>query len=120
LKLCIKCNQSKDLKEFGIQSIKPDGLNSYCKSCMQTYQLKYKYNISSEQYEQMFADQEYRCKICEIEPTNAVLFVDHCHDTGKIRGLICSPCNLALGHLKDSAWLCERAAKYLRTTSGAA
>lgn len=42
------------------------------------------------------------------------LDVDHCHDSGKVRGVLCNPCNVILGHARDRPDLLESAAKYLR------
>ncbi|MGE0576133.1 MAG: endonuclease VII domain-containing protein [Reyranella sp.] len=61
--------------------------------------------------------QEGRCKICRRPAEEGqwkVLRVDHDHATGKIRGLLCHHCNVALGHFGDSPELLERAAEYLR------
>lgn len=58
------------------------------------------------------------CKICRRPPafsTRGVLYVDHCHDTGRIRGLLCGQCNVGMGAFRDNAELLEIAATYLRT-----
>lgn len=63
--------------------------------------------------------QEYRCAIClrPVTITGASRFdVDHCHDTGEIRGILCAPCNRGIGMLRDDPVLCEIAAVYLRTS----
>jgi hypothetical protein len=75
--------------------------------------LKHRYNLSVEQYEGMLATQGGVCAICGRPPRRNRLAVDHCHATGRIRGLLCSPCNRFLGHLRDSPALLKRAAKYL-------
>lgn len=64
----------------------------------------------------MLEDQNGRCKICDIEAKDAmwsVLVVDHCHATGKIRGLLCNSCNVGLGKFKDNPRLVEKALGYL-------
>jgi len=76
--------------------------------------LKYRYGITEEAFEAMAEAQKHCCKICKHPPTKRGLFVDHCHDTKNIRGLLCYHCNLALGHMKDQPERLEKAAEYLR------
>lgn len=60
--------------------------------------LKKEYGLSLTAHDAMLSQQNGRCKICyEASP----LVVDHCHKTGKVRGLLCEPCNRGLGHFKD-------------------
>lgn len=79
-------------------------------------QLKVKYGITLEDYDKMYKSQNYKCAICDTENPNGqgVFHVDHCHNTGKIRGLLCHSCNTALGHLKDCINNLKRAIKYLK------
>ena len=90
--------------------------------------LKHRYGITEEQYDQMLIEQEYKCKICRQEPDKCQtkpdkcqtqpdkpLYVDHCHQTKVIRGLLCHKCNVALGHMNDDPEQLERAANYLRS-----
>jgi len=77
-------------------------------------QLKIKFNINIEQYNQLFYLQNHRCAICKDEcPTGRQLAVDHDHKTGKIRGLLCMECNIGLGKFKDSVDLLSKAISYL-------
>ncbi len=71
------------------------------------------YGITYEQYEALLQSQRGLCAICKQVPGRKGLGVDHCHETGQIRGLLCSRCNTALGLLKDRAENCLRAADYL-------
>jgi hypothetical protein len=71
-----------------------------------------KYKISLEDYDQMVLNQNGLCLICERVPKKR-LVVDHCHKTGKVRGLLCDPCNVALGFLEDDVTLLAKAIKYL-------
>ena len=73
------------------------------------------YGITSEQYKQMYEDQQGKCKICDTAPTKRNLHVDHCHSTNKVRGFLCSGCNTALGSFKDSPDLLTKAIEYLRS-----
>lgn len=79
--------------------------------------LKLKFGITLEQFNQMYNDQQGKCKICnrtsEETGDSRRLAVDHCHKTGIIRGLLCGNCNRGLGAFQDSEELLALAAKYL-------
>lgn len=77
--------------------------------------LKKKFGISVEEYNKMLFDQNGLCKICGCDGNSLGkrLAVDHCHKTGKIRGLLCHHCNLGLGNFSDSAAILTRATQYL-------
>ena len=65
--------------------------------------LKRLYNISLEDYDQMFEAQNGKCKICGTEENNNRRFsVDHNHETGKVRGLLCYRCNTSLGWFENN------------------
>lgn len=63
-----------------------------------------KFGITYEQYQRMLIDQDYKCKICQRHQDNfkRAFAVDHCHTTGKVRALLCGPCNSAFGLLQES------------------
>ena len=81
--------------------------------------LKRMYEITHEEYENMWESQEGLCKICnqpetvKVKGVTKFLAVDHCHETGKIRGLLCNNCNRAIGMLKDNPEVLRKAASYL-------
>jgi len=79
-------------------------------------QLKVKYNITLEEWNKMYKDQNYSCAICKSDELvgSGVLHVDHCHVTGSIRGLLCHHCNVALGSFKDNVNILNNAIKYLK------
>src|ERR1035437_10621925 len=85
--------------------------------------LKSLYGIDIEQYEQMLRNQNGVCAICKQLETavhnkskqTVELCVDHCHKTGKVRGLLCNHCNRAVGALKDNPILCYSAGDYLKS-----
>lgn len=58
-----------------------------------------------------FLEQGGLCAVCRVQEAK---HFDHCHSTGKPRGLLCRNCNIAIGHLKDNPEFCEAAATYLR------
>ena len=74
------------------------------------------YGISREEYDNMRVEQNHCCYICgmhESDNHNKILYVDHDHDTGLVRKLLCSKCNHGLGLFNDSPWLLDKAAQYL-------
>jgi hypothetical protein len=84
---------------------------------IRSWNLKKNYGISLDQYDEMLSAQGGVCAICGDPPcgnySQLYLQVDHCHTTGRVRGLLCGPCNLGLGSLKDSPKLLRLAAEYL-------
>ena len=75
------------------------------------YELGRKYGITLEEYAHLENNQNHSCATCGSSDTRLVL--DHCHDTGKVRGLLCDPCNLALGKVKDNTQTLTNMIKYL-------
>lgn len=131
-KLCSKCKETKAVDDFGIDKSKKDGRPSWCKQChnqfSRTYyktdagiksarnrNLKHRFGITSEDYGSMYVEQKGKCAICGIHQfeLSCRLAVDHDHKTGKVRGLLCSDCNLALGNFKDSLESLKKAIMYI-------
>jgi len=78
--------------------------------------LKRKYNLSIEEYETLIESQNNSCKVCGTHAKNNLkgkLYIDHCHTTGKVRGLLCMKCNSALGLLNDDKELIQNLLDYL-------
>jgi hypothetical protein len=74
-----------------------------------------KYNISLEQYDEMLKAQQGVCAICATScDTGMNLAVDHCHDTNKIRGLLCKNCNTAIGLFKEDVENMNKAINYIK------
>jgi hypothetical protein len=132
MKQCSSCKQHLPNFEFSPDKGKKSGLSSLCKACKRsrystrynkTYRdnrLKKLYNLNSGEYEIMFANQNGKCKICNSSNTgrgDKWLVVDHCHESGKIRGLLCNTCNRALGLFKDNIQTLEKALFYLNEQS---
>lgn len=73
-----------------------------------------RFGMSREQYFQLLDLQNDVCAICGHPPKGKTrLSIDHCHKTEMIRGLLCDPCNMAIGALQDDPYLCFKAAEYL-------
>ena len=80
------------------------------------YSLRKKYGIGHEEYLELLEKQGGKCKVCgstETDKNNKHFSVDHCHDTKKVRGLLCNKCNRGIGLLKDNPDLLRTAAKYI-------
>ena len=79
--------------------------------------LKLRYGITLDTYNEMLDDQEFSCALCgTTEPNNGTgsFAVDHCHTTQRIRGLLCSPCNVGLGMFKENEDILNKAIAYLK------
>lgn len=76
------------------------------------YQLQRAYGISLEEFDRLVKKQNGRCAICS-EAFSKTPHVDHDHQTGQIRGLLCLPCNTGLGFFQDSVVLLAHAIVYL-------
>jgi hypothetical protein len=77
-----------------------------------------KYGLTPETYNELLERQNSVCALCGgPEPTSRSLAVDHCHESGRVRGLLCTVCNTALGKLGDTVEAFERVLAYLRAAS---
>jgi len=131
-KRCTKCKQTKPINEFSPKGIRVDGsqkYSSHCKKCCrETKKEKYDphkrwiklikgFNLTEEDYQNLLDKQKGSCAICGSEDFKLSHkgrpHVDHCHNTGKVRGLLCGSCNVGLGHFKDSPDILAKAIEYL-------
>jgi hypothetical protein len=85
---------------------------SYRTRSLRKAELKHYYGLSVEEHQAMLTLQRGACAICRKRPEET-LCVDHCHDTQKVRSLLCRKCNLGLGHLKHDPRLLRAAIAYL-------
>lgn len=79
--------------------------------------LQKQYGLSVEDYEALLAQQRGKCAICGSEPGDSRGFrphVDHCHETGRVRGILCGRCNIGLGSFRDDPNLLCAAISYLQ------
>lgn len=91
---------------------KPDGHLTESDGYRRNAHLKRRYGISQDDYEKMYAEQGGCCSICKKH--HKTLFVDHCHSSNIVRGLLCSRCNFGLGNFLDSIPNLENAIEYLK------
>jgi hypothetical protein len=143
-KTCSKCHQQKSLSEFFARKSSNDGLQYSCKLCsnervnrirannrdyMKTYirsdagktsqrkhRLKKLYNLTECKYDAILKNQNYKCACCKTSKPGGRgrWHVDHCHDSGLVRGLLCHHCNVGIGNLGDSVEGIENALNYLK------
>ena len=140
LKHCSSCDTWHDLGEFHKHSRNWDALHAYCKSCMRSAarrrfdknrdrllvqsrdyraknpekrrdtRLRSRFGITADQFDAMKKTQGGACAICHrVVP----LHVDHCHTTKAVRGLLCMPCNTAIGQFEDNPDRIRAAASYV-------
>ena len=116
MKKCTKCKIEKPmtLDFFPPHNKTTTGFDSWCRACRSTYRNsinrgKFR-NVIDDESLKALIDEVKECVICGIETQ---LVVDHCHETGAVRGMLCSNCNLGLGHFKDDPMLLEFARIYL-------
>lgn len=143
-KTCTKCRESKPAHNFHKNKNFKDGRMNICASCRRkykkdyykktidrqrkrsrvyysnhkdkaaNYQLKSKYGIDLKTKEELLKFQDYRCKICSCPLCYETAKVDHDHNSGRIRGILCSNCNLALGLLHDDTCILNNMIEYLK------
>lgn len=140
MKTCTKCKVTKSKTEFYSHKHTKDKLASLCKSCYKENEinwkinnpeaykescrrrnLKKKFGITLEEYETMYTAQHGKCACCGEEKQNTGingLVVDHDHTTGKVRKLLCSSCNTALGLLKEDKNIINNLLKYVEDHNG--
>lgn len=135
---CKTCGEIKPHKDFPYNKKYKDNIRPHCISCRREYEvnsyhkhkhkhpydyekdkdnkLKRAYGISYQEYLQMLDAQEGKCAICGTEDTGKrkAFAVDHCHSCGEVRGLLCAPCNTAIGSLREDLDIMQRAMDYVK------
>lgn len=121
---CSVCKVDKDKSEFYRRRKTKSSLQTLCKTCKKLqncsykrsnskylkYNLKHKYNLTVDEYNSLVDKHGSKCAICRKD--DGRLCIDHCHSTGKVRGILCNRCNTSL-HLIENHNLHSRALKYL-------
>lgn len=114
-KVCSMCKIARPIGMYTPNAISSTGLHSHCNSCRAHGKRAANYGITVDHYEQLLADQKGCCAICGSGPGAKGLAVDHCHSTGRIRALLCGPCNSAIGLLREDPKIFAAAVTYLQT-----
>lgn len=128
-KKCPRCGKDKSLEDFVRNRSRPQGRGSYCRRCHNEdqrgwhesrggrwrYLVRYRYGADSTVVERMLEGQGRKCAICR---KRGATHVDHDHDTGVLRGILCFNCNRMLGYARDDLIWFEKAIAYLEQHSG--
>lgn len=133
LKSCSKCGKQKPLTGFNRNAASPDGRRPNCKDCQvqltftsrRNRKLLLRYGVTPERYNELFREQGGVCTICGLPETalsnNGAprqLAVDHCHKTGRVRGLLCGVCNRLIATFSDDPAMFRTIVSYLERDSG--
>ena len=149
MKICKKCNETKDLTEFYVAKTNKNGsllYKNFCKPCQlekdksryyalpkevkqkrnkenrerlgfeyfKNYKLQKEYGISLEEYNNLLDIQDNKCYICNKEFGNtSSTRVDHNHENGKVRKILCHNCNTVLGHSKENVQILYNVINYI-------
>jgi hypothetical protein len=115
-KLCTSCKKILPNKQFYNTKCNNDGLSHYCKICVGINKKKQVYGITYEDFVILYEKQNKKCALCErvLILGDRKTCTDHCHKTGKIRGILCHYCNAGLGHFYDDMDLLIKAIAYLK------
>lgn len=134
MKRCTKCKIEKSLEEFYKNKKMKDGYSYNCKECTreanskacEKYRLtskgiknqrktwlKFKYNLTIEDYHKMLKEQKGLCGICNLPMKDKEICIDHCHKTNKVRGLLHRTCNAGLGLFKEDENILRSAINYI-------
>ena len=127
-KRCATCQEDKSRTSFSPDGRKGDGLQGSCRQCRATterskrgkrdlrerqgHHFKARYGITVDDYDRLLGEQGGKCAVCGDTPEHR-LHVDHDHDTGRVRGLLCTWCNKGLGAFRDNPDKLLGAAAYL-------
>lgn len=140
MRKCNACTIEKPISEFHRDSKSKDGIARTCRTCRLIQNKKWqsnnperakkcwkksskkrynreekrlkKYNLTKEIYQELKIFSNNQCNICE-QNFVPYEYIDHCHTTGKIRGLLCGKCNTAIGSMRDNPILLRKAAEYV-------
>lgn len=125
---CTCCREEKPPSDFPRNRGRRSGRGIYCKPCHNArtrqfivqkyggsrhYHLRQKYGIGQDDFDRLKATQDGLCAVCRAREATQV---DHDHQTGQVRGILCLHCNAGLGALRDDARLVYRAIDYLSKT----
>jgi len=126
-KFCPRCKVLLPRSDFYVETRRKDGVSPYCKKCKnkistewakkngydhRSNQIKSVYGVDRDTINKMIENQNNKCGICSCVLDKS-FHIDHDHETGKIRGILCRYCNMGLGFFRDSIDNLKSAITYL-------
>lgn len=140
LKVCAGCGEAKPLDQYNKKARARDGLNYKCRPCVNAeslawyrnnrervkknhreWSLRALYGITESEFQRLLKLQDGKCALCPVEYSDKGkrnLVVDHDHETGRVRGLLCTRCNTSIGQLGDNSEGLRRALAYVLNEVG--
>jgi NMD protein affecting ribosome stability and mRNA decay len=116
---CKKC-KSKDNSKYSSSPRRKEWFSKWyvanrstIKKNLKKNAIKRKYGLDIDEYNQLLESQNHKCAICGEEMHGREVTVDHCHQTMRIRGILCGKCNKGLGHFRDRIDVLTKAISYL-------
>lgn len=113
---CFRCKTWKSNELFSIDRSRKGGLTATCKECTSEASTASRYGLSRTELNDLRQTHQGHCPICL--GTDSDLVVDHDHDDGSVRGLLCSSCNVGLGLFGDDVDNLKAAIHYLENHNG--
>ena len=127
VKTCTKCRNEKPIDSFPLKTNDSILRASHCRQCRNESRARHSrtnpnemYGLTADRYQQLLKQQNGKCAICNGQANSSrikhtELCIDHCHETGVVRGLLCSRCNLGIGNFGDNIELMLAAVEYLKS-----
>ena len=126
---CSKCKKWLPASAFNKDKSQHFGLSYACRDCLRPitrkFNLKSKYNLEVEEYNALLDKSQGRCQCCNktLEPDspspNNRPVIDHCHTTGRVRGILCNHCNRLVGYLGEDSAYALQLVEYINTACSA-
>ena len=115
IKTCKKCGFTGEKgKHFSRGNVRGTWQYGHCKKCTSENTRAWRYNITVEDM-RILLDKATHCELCNREFKSNRKVIDHCHDKGHIRGILCDPCNTTLGQLEREKGLKEKFINYIKS-----
>ncbi|MBW7970952.1 endonuclease VII domain-containing protein [Bradyrhizobium sp. BR 10289] len=98
------------------RSLNLEKVREYDRARIRKRDLKKLYGLSLDDFQRLLSAQDFKCAICSADTPRRAgsdWAVDHCHSTGRVRGILCHPCNTMLGLARDNPLTLSKAIQYL-------